>query len=681
MSLRQRVQDWLRRTPIRHQLSFAAAAAVTVTALLSAAMMVLAEHQATRAAVLRDLQVQARMIAANSSAALVFEDREAATEILAALQASEDVTAARLLDARGRTLADYRAAEPAVVGEVVQIDEAVRYQGGDYGRLVIDVRLQRLHARLLLYSLAALGLVVLTVAVALLLFSRVVRLITHPVNELIALMQRIAQEGDYSRRSGMREGNEIGALASSFDAMLAEIQQRQQALSHELQERRRAQAELDRLARHDSLTRLGNRHALGERLEQVARETGCPRRQCALLLMDLDNFKVVNDSLGHQAGDELLVQIARRLLLALDGSLQVYRLGGDEFALVVEGEQLDGRCRELAGQLVRLSHRAYELEGHEVYATVSIGYALYPDHADQLPLLLRRADLALYAAKNGGRDTWRAFTPELQERAEQRLRLEADLRRAIEREEFFLVYEPQVRLDDGRLCGFEALLRWQHPQRGVVGPTEFIPLAEETGLIVPLGAWVLRRACHDGLRLQALAQGPEFRIAVNLAPRQLAEADFVAEVSRALAASGLPASQLELEVTESVMTERIELVAERMHAIAALGVSFALDDFGVGASSLSYLRRLPLRKLKIDRSFVSDLPARDGDGEIAAAIIAIGARLGLQVLAEGVETAEQRDWLREQDCALAQGWLYARPRRIEDVLATDLPVAALASAA
>ena len=675
MSAGGRWRQRLSQISLRRQLSLAAAAVVTVTVLTLASLLIASEYVVNRKAAQRDLQVQAKMIAANSSAALVVGDAGTARDILLALQASADVASARLLGADGVVLAEYDSGHPASkAGEALRLSEPVIYQGRQYGTLVIDARLHRLRARLVLYSMTALAVAALSVLFALLLFTRVMRYITGPVNELIALMQRVAREGDYSRRSGIPPGNEIGDIASGFDTMLGVIELRQQALSHELQERCRAQAALDRMARHDSLTQLANRHSLEERLQTVAELGRTQQQHYALLLMDLDNFKVVNDSLGHQAGDLLLMQLATRLRAALGEALPIYRLGGDEFALVLEGESLEARCSELSEELVALSRAAFEVDGHKVYTTLSIGYALYPQHAEQLQQLLRHADLALYAAKNQGRNTWRAFTADMQQRAEQRLRMEMELRCALEQNEFFLVYEPQLDLHSERLCAAEALLRWRHPQRGIVSPKDFVPLAEETGLIVAIGAWVLGQACKDGARLLKLGVQDNFRLTVNLAPRQLGESGLVDMVASALAASGLPGQNLELEVTESVMNESIEVMTEQMKAIAALGVSFALDDFGTGGSSLSYLRQLPLQKLKIHSSFVCGVPGSRDDRQITAAIIAIGARMGMQVVAEGVETAAQRQFLHDQGCALVQGFYYAQPLLLDDFIAHWQPL-------
>ena len=678
-----RLENWrqrLARVSLRQQLSLGAAAVVTLTILLLALLSIISEYYANREVVRRDLQVQAEMIAANSSAALVFNDAEAASEILRALKASEDIAVARLLSNEGQMLAEYRASNSQLDAsdETLQLTEPVRYQGRQYGSLVIDAHLHRLHVRLLQYSLAALLVAALAVTLALLLFSSVVRFITGPVNELIDLMQRVAREGDYSRRSGIAPGNEIGDIASGFDTMLGEIEVRQNALTHELQERRRMQAALDRMARHDSLTQLANRHSLEERLHSVDEQGRIHHQHYALLLMDLDNFKVVNDSLGHQAGDQLLVQLACRLRVALGEDLPIYRLGGDEFAVVLEGTDLDRRCETLASQMVQLTRQNFEIDGQAVHATLSIGYALYPLHAQQLPQLLRHADLALYAAKAQGRDTWRVFTCEMQQRAEQRLRLEAELRLALERGEFYLLYEAQLDLHSGRLCAVEALLRWNHPQRGIVLPSEFIALAEETGLIIPIGAWVLQQACLDGLKLITLPSRGTLRLAVNLSPRQLGQAALIDVITEVLKITGFPGENLELEVTEGAMNERVETMAERMNAIVDLGVSFVLDDFGMGSSSLSDLRLLPLQKIKIERSFISEIPQSRSDRQLTAAIIAIGARMGMQVVAQGVTTAAQQQFLHDQGCSLVQGSHCAQPLLLEDFLAHWQPKATAA---
>ncbi len=419
-------------------------------------------------------------------------------------------------------------------------------------------------------------------------------------------------------------------------------------------ERHKAQARVAHMARHDSLTDLPNRtlfrEKMGEGLNQVAIAGGA----MAVLCFDLDNFKTVNDRLGHAAGDRLLRWVAARLKENVGEHDTVARLGGDEFAILQRGPQPQSAER-LARRLVEIIGRPPPLESQSIHIGVSIGIAVAPDHGLDADELMKCADLALYQAKAKGRGAYQLFEPEMEEQARSRHALEHDLRGALEAGEFHLVFQPQVRLDATELTGFEALLRWKHPARGLVSPAEFIPIAEENGLIVPIGEWVLRTACATA------ASWPDLTIAVNLSPVQFRSRGLVAMVTSALAEAGLPPQRLELEVTETALLDDSEATIEILHQLRALGVRVSLDDFGVGYSSLSYLRKFPFDRIKIDRSFVGTLGESPESIAIVRTIASLGAVLGVETTAEGVETIEQLDFVRECGCTAVQGYYFGRP--------------------
>ncbi|MGY3371004.1 diguanylate cyclase (GGDEF)-like protein/PAS domain S-box-containing protein [Bradyrhizobium sp. GM2.4] len=419
-------------------------------------------------------------------------------------------------------------------------------------------------------------------------------------------------------------------------------------------ERHKAQARVAHMARHDSLTDLPNRtlfrEKMGEGLNQVAIAGGA----MAVLCFDLDNFKTVNDRLGHAAGDRLLRWVAARLQENVGEHDTVARLGGDEFAVLQRGPQPQSAER-LARRLVEIIGHPPPLENQSIHVGVSVGIAIAPDHGLDADELMKCADLALYQAKAKGRGAYQLFEPKMEEEARSRHALEHDLRGALEAREFHLAFQPQVRLDTTELTGFEALLRWKHPSRGLVPPAEFIPIAEENGLIVPIGEWVLRTACATA------ATWPDLTVAVNLSPVQFRSRGLVTMVTSALAEAGLPPHRLELEVTETALLDDSEATIEILHQLRALGVRVSLDDFGVGYSSLSYLRKFPFDRIKIDRSFVGTLGESPESVAIVRTIASLGSVLGVETTAEGVETIEQLDFVRECGCTAVQGYYFGKP--------------------
>lgn len=433
------------------------------------------------------------------------------------------------------------------------------------------------------------------------------------------------------------------------------------ALHEDVTDQRQAQQRISFLARHDLLTGLPNRGVLREELERglLATSRG---DTVALLCLDLDRFKPVNDTYGHAAGDALLKQVAERLRECVRETDIVARVGGDEFAVVQRGAvQPEGSTR-LGQRVIDVLTRPFDVDGHVVHIGTSVGIALAPADGENCEALLRHGDLALYRAKSDGRGQMKYFETGMNERIDARRGLESDLRETVAAEQFQLAYQPQFDLVDGRLIGVEALLRWPHPQRGMVSPMELIPLAEETGLIVPIGQWVLERACRD-----AMSWPSHLRVAVNVSAVQFARSSVVRDVQRVLADTGLPARRLELEITESAMFKDPTAAMAALHTLHDAGVRIALDDFGTGFSSLSHLRSFPFDHLKIDRSFVRDVVERSDLRAIVRGMATLAEGMGMQITAEGVESGEQLQAVRALGCTAVQGFLLGRPMPADQI--------------
>jgi diguanylate cyclase (GGDEF)-like protein len=421
----------------------------------------------------------------------------------------------------------------------------------------------------------------------------------------------------------------------------------------------RKQETLYRLAHHDVLTGLPNRLLFFDRLQQALSQAGRHDTLLGVMLLDLDRFKAINDSFGHTAGDALLQAVSRRIGECIRDGDTVARLGGDEFTILLQDIRQAQHAALVAQKIIEALQLPFLLNGYEVVVNTSIGIALYP-HCRDAETLLIHADTAMYKAKEEGGNGYRFYTDEMSSADMRRLSLETQLRKAIERNELVLHYQPQAEIVSGRLLGAEALLRWQHPEHGLIPPDEFIPLAEETGLIVPIGEWVLHTACAQNRAWQDAGLAP-LRVAVNVSGRQFRRLDMLETIFRTLEDTGLDSRYLEIELTEGVLMQDTVVVVQTLRALNAMGILISIDDFGTGYSSLSYLKRFPIDMLKIDRSFVQDIVTDPDDTAIVQAIIAMSHSLGIKAIAEGVETREQLDFLRRHGCDAVQGYCLSRP--------------------
>lgn len=441
------------------------------------------------------------------------------------------------------------------------------------------------------------------------------------------------------------------------------------AIDRDITERKAAEKEIEYLAFYDSLTRLPNRRLLLDRLQQAMAGSARSRRKGAILFIDLDNFKIINNTSGHAVGDQLLIEVARRLAGCIRDGDTVSRLGADEFVVMLEdlSESLQEAAAQATGfceKILAALNEPYTIAGHEHHCTPSIGVTLFTDSEIAVDELLKQADIAMYQSKSAGRNTLRFFDPEMQVNLAGRAVMEAALRLGIQYRQFVLHYQPQVD-SAGGVIGAEALLRWEHPERGMVSPAQFIPLAEETGLILPIGLWVLETACAQLKTWAGDSRTRDLQLSVNVSARQFRQADFVDQVRQALNTTAAPSARLKLELTESLVLDDIEDTIKKMQSLKQLGVGFSMDDFGTGYSSLAYLTRLPLDQLKIDRSFVRNLPDNVNDAVIAQTIITMARSLGLAVIAEGVETEAQRQFLERHGCPTYQGFLFSKPVEIK----------------
>lgn len=433
----------------------------------------------------------------------------------------------------------------------------------------------------------------------------------------------------------------------------------------DISERKEAEEQIQLLAFYDPLTKLPNRRLLLDRLQQALASSARTQHTGAMLFIDLDNFKMLNDTLGHDKGDLLLQQVAQRLTSCVRQGDSIARLGGDEFVLVLEDLEKNPtdaatQVKTVAEKILSVLNQSYELADHTYHNTASIGITLFSDHLSTADELMQHADLAMYEAKKAGRNTLRFFDPHMQAAISTRSRLEKDLRDGLQQQQFLLLYQPQVDAE-GVITGAEALVRWQHPQRGMVSPATFIPLTEETGLILPLGLWVLETACEQLAQWALRPETAHLTVAVNVSAVQFRHADFVQQVQEVLTRTCINPFKLKLELTESMLVNNVEDIIEKMTALKTLGVYFSLDDFGTGYSSLAYLKRLPLDQLKIDQSFVRDLLTNPNDAAIAHTVVTLARSMHLSVIAEGVETEAQRDCLKKQGCLAYQGYLFGRP--------------------
>jgi diguanylate cyclase (GGDEF)-like protein len=452
--------------------------------------------------------------------------------------------------------------------------------------------------------------------------------------------------------------DEIGTLVTSFSRMLETIEQQSQEINQ-------FPLRIDQLARqafHDPLTSLPNRALFMDRLAHALARTEGRSERVAVLFLDLDRFKVINDSLGHGVGDQLLIEVSRRLRACLRPEHTLARLGGDEFGMLLEDVQDVSTATSMAERIAAQFQTPFSYEGREVFITVSVGIEFGRSGQAGPEEILRYADLAMYQAKTNGKARYEVFDRSTNDQALQRLDLELDLRGAVTRQEFTVHYQPVVMVESGRVAEVEALVRWQHPERGLLSPDRFIGLAEETGLIVPIGQWVLAEACHRARAWQREFPGqPPLVMSVNLSARQLQQPNLVEEIAAALRESGLDPASLKLEITESVVMQDAPSTLAKLHALKDLGIQLAIDDFGTGYSSLGYLKRFPVDTLKIDRSFVKAIGDDAEDMVIVRAVVEVARSLRLSVTAEGIETAEQLARLRALGCERGQGYYFARP--------------------
>ena len=595
--------------------------AVTAAALvLSMLALVGQDYFARRDELVQGTRARAQIISESVGAALSFDVRSDAEQILGVLRTDPDILGAVVY--RGeQVFAFYRrdrdadpmlfpvAAPPPgqrVVGERLEVVEPVNLDGIELGRVMVVTDTGRLFQSLVRYGLAAAALFAMALGGAYLLLARM--------------------------RRSVRD----------------------------------AEMHLEFLAHNDALTGLFNRNGFTPALDAALRRADRLGGKVALLFVDLDDFKLVNDTLGHDAGDKLLREVARRLVGRLRDSDIVARLGGDEFTIVLEALRAPDQARIVAQMIVQELSSPFDIDGRQVYVGASVGISLYPEDATSVPDLLRNADTAMYRAKTKGKKNFAFFAPEMTTQQQKRFDIENGLRLALQIGGFYLVYQPQVTLEDGAIFGVEALLRWNDPQFGPLGPAEYLKVAESSDLIERIGEWVLREACAQNKRWQD-AGLPSITVAVNVSTRQLRRADFMKRVSTVLEDTGLEARHLELEVTEGALMEDPVAAVECLRGLRDMGVHLAIDDFGTGYSSMSYLQRLPIEKLKIDKVFVRDMTRSSADASIAKAIVAVGSSLGLLTLAEGVESAEVADSLRELGCWAAQGYHFGRPVPAADI--------------
>ncbi|MDX2481303.1 MAG: EAL domain-containing protein [Desulfuromusa sp.] len=662
---------------LRGKLTFIITLTSCLVLLLTFVAIIALQRVSLRNDLLQEAQLLSRVISGNCASSMNFNDQETATLVLETLSVTPHVIGARLFNKDQIVFAEFYqnlARHPhidelttAIIlrkGHIfstnyLDVFEPVIYKGETIGQFMLRVDLAKVDNILIRYVWIGVAVFFIYSGLAFLLANGLQRLISEPIKSLALSMQTISREKNYSHRVQKSSHDELGSLFDGFNTMLAEIEIRDQELLN-------GAAHLDYLAHHDPLTKLANRLLFHDRLEHSLARAKRMKLRLAILYIDLDRFKNINDSLGHHLGDEVLCAVTERLGVLVREADTVARLGGDEFVIILEQFRKTDDVGRYVEKLLREIAQTIEISDQNIHVTASVGISLYPDNGDDVDNLMQTADLAMYQAKGKGGNIYQFYSADMNVNARESLILENQLRDAVQKKQLTLYYQPQFELQTGCLIGFEALIRWNHPALGVVSPLDFIPLAEESGLIVPIGEWILHTACKQMKKIQDQWQLP-LVMAVNISPRQFLHPSLVQTVAEVLYRTKLKPRFLELEITESMVMGHVDQAISKMNEFNKMGVQLAIDDFGTGYSSLEYLKKFPISKLKIDQSFVRGLGNDANDAAIVNSVIALGKSMNLEVIAEGVETVEQLDFLKKEDCDQGQGYLFSKPLPIAEL--------------
>jgi diguanylate cyclase (GGDEF)-like protein len=695
-----------RNISIRRKLTLIIVAVSTVSLLLASIAFITTDRNNARETLGNNLHTMAEIIAANSSAALIFGDTIAAEENLGFLEAQKHIEAAAIFAADGEEFVVYRKPgtridlpEPDFEahnllfwGDYVELFSRITHEGETIGTAYIRSDLKAVDERLASFMWIVCIVLLASLLVTFMLSAQMQRIITDPLLRLSSIARRISGEQNYSLRVVGEGEDELGNLIVDFNKMLDEIQLRDNKLrehkmrleervaqrTKELEEsnkqlslsKKQAESVAKRMeyhAHHDDLTGLPNRTLLNDRINTELAHARRQKSMMALLFLDLDRFKVINDSLGHGIGDQLLRVISRRLKDCVREEDTVARLGGDEFMILLPRITSSSDAGRVGRKIIDALVEPISCNGHELHITTSIGISIYPFDSTDVETLVKNADISMYRAKELGRNKVVYYTAEMNAGSRKQLALETNLRKALDRGELKLHYQPKINTTHNTVVGVEALLRWNHPTMGAISPAEFIPVAEDSGLIIPIGEWVLETAFkqlgkwHD-------AGHDALTIAVNLSSAQLSRSGIETSISKALANAGIDPCMAELEITENVALRDIDSAIATLDKLKSTGISIAMDDFGTGYSSLGYLRRLPIDTVKIDQSFVRDIPDSTEGTLIAQAIIAMAQSLRLSLIVEGVENVRQLNYFKQQGCEVMQGYLFSKPVAADEIL-------------
>lgn len=664
-----KIREFIQHLSVQKKLLWAMVAVNLLCILIILISMLFYQHQRFKAYLTTYAQQQAALMASNVAAAVLFDDKNDVRETLNTLRFSPFIHRAEILLNNQLLYVRYNNQDALVSGAALLKDRlsdeqylivhsTIHVKQEKLGELYLALSLNGFYQALWWFAGISLIASMIGMAITFKLARRFNLAITQPLLDLTRLMHTLGEHQDYRLRSSINSRDEIGQLAIGFNQLLANIQTHASRLQTELRQRQLAEERFERLANVDSVTNIPNRHAFNEKLKSTLAQYR-PPHSIALLLIDLDNFKTVNDTLGHQAGDRLLQMVAERLEKSVGELGYCFRIGGDEFAVILPETSVT-LIGELASQMITQINQSFLIQENQLHVGCSIGVSLYPEHADSLSLLMSRADEAMYYAKSLNKNNYQFFSQEMIGKTERRLRVEHDLREAIRLSQLEVYYQPIVDLHTQDLLGLEALVRWKHPELGLIGPSEFIQIAEESGLIIPLGAWVLRNACQQ-MRAWQQMYSSSIYLSVNVSASQFKDTQWIDTLSQTLQSTQFDADCLHLELTESTLMSNPDWSIPQMQRSRALGVHISVDDFGMEYSSLSCLNKLPLNTIKIDKGFIQNLPEQKENAAITRAILSIAKELGLNVVIEGIETNAQLEYLQQHAHCAGQGYLFCHP--------------------